>query len=209
MELELVPLEGEKKETQRLLPPGERERMKARIKPIKPEVFEPFTDEQQHEMKMFLYRLIALSENIHHDMEDLKHIGEHEEHMMKLHTLRRALFAKASPAAGDFIKIIDISPMEPWLAWEVFVHSLQGEVMSEYYETKNTAGEAVVRDNPNMMQVDDNCEDKQMERSQKGRLTPHDIERYIFHFGIYDLVKHIIHARKIISGTIWEGDYDL
>lgn len=208
MELELVPLEGEK-ERARLLPLEERERMKARIKPIPKAALADFSNEQRQQIRQFLFHLISYSEHVHHDMEDTKHITDHREHMVRLHAMRQELFDKAAPAVQAFIKLVDLSPMEPWLEWEVLLHALQREIQGEFYETRNRTGTAAAIDNPFLMQVDDGRDEEQMELSHRGRMTTHDIEQCIFHFELEVLVKQLIQARRVITGEIWEGDYDL
>lgn len=208
MKLELEPLDDDE-ERARLLSPEEREQMLARIKPIPPEALKRFDAEQRHQIQTFFYRLIALSEQVHHDMEDTKHLAEHEAHMVKLHGMRRRLFEKASPVLNEFIHLVDLSAMEPWLEWEVFLNTLRREMEKEFYETKNTAGQAAALDNPFLLQVDDNSDEEQLALKKQSRLTPRDIEQLIFHFSLEDLVKYLIQSRKVITGQFWERDYDL
>lgn len=85
MTLELEPLDDEE-DCARLRSLEERERMKARIKPIPPDALAVFDAGQRHTIQGFLSRLIALSDQIHHDMEDTAHLSEHKEHTVKLHT---------------------------------------------------------------------------------------------------------------------------
>ena len=208
MDLELVPLEGED-DHQRLLSPEERERMILRIKPIQPEALQHFDPTQRKEIQTFLYRLIAVSEQLHHDMEDTAHKDQLKEHMNKLHTIRKALFDKASPAVQEFTQLVDLSAVEPWLEWEVMMNSLRREMQKAYFATKNTTGQAAALDNPFLMQVDDLRDDALMDLKKKGRLTPHEIEEVIFYFSLEDLVKFLIQSRKVITGQFWERDYDL
>jgi hypothetical protein len=49
-----------------------------------------------------------------------------------------------------------------------------------------------------------------MELEMKGRITPKEIEKLINHYTLDELVKHLIDARRIMSGDFWdEGFYDL
>lgn len=208
MKLELEPLDDDE-DRARLLSLEERERMKARIKPIPPDALGVFDAEQRHTIQTFLSRLIALSEQIHHDMEDTAHLSEHKEHMLKLHTLRRALFDHPLPEIDAFVHLVDLSAMEPWLEWEVFLSSLQRELENAYFETKNTAGQAAAVENPFLLQVDDNSDDVLMDLKKKARMTPQEIEQLIFHFPLEELVRFLVQSRKVITGQFWEGDYDL
>ena len=44
----------------------------------------------------------------------------------------------------------------------------------------------------------------------KARITPKEVEELINHYTLEELVKHLIDARRVISGDFWdEGFYDL
>ena len=208
MTLELEPLDDEE-DRARLLSLEERERMKARIKVIPAEALATFNAAQRQTIQTFLYRLIALSEQIHHDMDDKAHLPEHKEHILKLHTLRRGLFDHAEPEVDAFVHLVDLSAVEPWLEWEVFLSSLQRELEKAYFETKNTAGQAAALENPFLLQVDDNSDDALMDLKKNARITPQEIEQLVFHFPLEELVKFLVQSRKVITGQFWEGDYDL
>ena len=208
MELELVPLEGED-ENRRLLSPEERERMILRIKPIQPEVLQRFDTPQRMQIQTFLSRLIAVSEQLQHDMADTAHKAQLRDRMNKLHAMRTALFEQATPAVKDFNQLVDLSAAEPWLEWEVMLNSLHQEMEKSYYATKNSTGHAAAAANPFLMQADDLKDDALMDLKKQGRYSAHDIEKMIFYFSLEDLVKFLILSRKVITGQFWEREYDL
>ena len=205
MHLELVAREGEK-----LLPPEERERMKKRIRVIRPAELAHFTKKDRRQIKIFFIKLVALSEIVHHDLEeDKEHLVEHEDHIKLIHAKRRYLVETSEGAVKEFIHLIDISAMEPWLEWDVMLEGLHNAQQKKYYETKNQEGVGAAVDNPFLMQVDDQNDEEFRTISQKTRLTPKDIETAIIPVTLEDIVHHIINSRKIITGQIWEGDYDI
>ena len=44
---------------------------------------------------------------------------------------------------------------------------------------------------------------------EKSRLTPLDIENYVFQFSIEEITTMLIDSRKVITGAFWERSYDL
>ena len=203
MELELVPIEGEK-----LLSPKEREQMLKRIREIPPDAFKHLSDADRHAIKTFLYHDISLSLLLHNDMEDKEHLSDHREHMQKVHATRQKLFDSIPPVVHEFCQLVDISPMEPWLEWDVLLKSLMSEKHTQYYKTKNESGVAANLNNPFLMKIDDDIEDKHYDEMMKTKITPHEIEELIFHFSVEEIVGLIIRARKVITGTFWARDYD-
>ncbi len=211
MKLELEPLDDDERQA-RLLSQEEREWMIRRIKDIPPEALQSFDAVQRREIQTFLYRLISLSEQLHHDMLEAKKALDKEAHegpIRKLSQMRQELCSKASPAVERFIQLVDLGAMEPWLEWEVFIGGLQHQLGKEYFQTKNTSGMAAAKDNPFLLQVDDARDEEVHDHGKAARLAPVDIERVIFHFPLEELVSSLIHSRKVITGLIWEGDYDL
>ncbi len=202
MELELVPREGEK-----LLSPEEREQMKRRIRTIDPEELAHFTENERQRIKIFLFRLIALSEHVHHDMEDEEHVAEHMDHIEKLHQARQQLFESVEEKVNEFIHLVDLCAAEPWLEFEVFMHRLVNVIRKRYYETKNSGGVEATLDNPFLMQMDEDLEEKKFDLDEKTRMTERDIEALIFRFSLEDLVANLINARKMITGQFWEDEY--
>lgn len=205
MHLELVAREGEK-----LLPPEDRERMKKRIRDIPPAELAHFTKQERRLIKLFFVQLVSLSEVVHHDLEeDKEHLVENAEHLKRTHAMRRRLVESAQGAIKEFIKLIDISAMEPWLEWEVMLEGLHNAQRKKYYETKNQQGVGAAVTNPFLMQVDDQNDEEFQTVAQKTRITQADVEAAIMPVTIEDIVNHIIASRKIITGQIWEGDYNL
>ncbi len=205
MELELIPKEDGKEI--RLLSPEEREAMKKRIRTINPSELAHFGEAERQRIKIFLSRLISLSEHVHHDMEDEEHIAEHREQIEELHGKRQLLFRKADGKIQEFIKLIDLCAAEPWLEYEVFMRRLQGELRKRLFDIKNRVGVEAGLNNPFLMQVDDVKDDEHKELSAATRITEREIEELIFRFPLEDLVKVLIDARKVITGTFWEDDY--
>lgn len=206
VELELVPIEGDEK---KLLSHAEREQMVKRIKPVAPEAFAHYNEKERREVQHFMHHLISLSLIIHNDMESKSDQGEHKEHMEKVHMLRRALFEKRPPRVKEFCEIVDITPIEPWLEWEVLIKSLQNQMHDDYYKTLNQSGIASTLNNPFLMHVEETFEDTHMEEAMKGKLTAKDIEVLIYHFSLETTVDFIIRARRVITGQFWGNDYDL
>lgn len=208
MELELVPLDGEDN-NRLLLSPEERERMILRIKPIQPEALQVFDTVQRQQIQTFLSRLIAVSEQLHQDMDDFAHKVQLREHMDALHAMRTALFEQATPAVNDFNRLVDLSAAEPWLEWEVMLKSLQREMEKEDFKSNTTTERADVTGNPFLRQADGLRKDTLLDVKEHGRYSAHDIEKLIVSFSLEELVKFLILSRKVITGQFWERDYDL
>jgi hypothetical protein len=202
MELELVPREGEK-----LLSPEEREQMMRRIRVIEPEELAHFTENERQRIKIFLFKLIALSEHVHHDMEDEEHVIEHMDNIEKLHEQRRKLFKSVDERVDEFIHLVDLCAAEPWLEFEVFMHRLVNVARKRYYETKHSGGVEATLDNPFLMQMDEDLEDEKYDLETDTRMTERDIEALIFRFTLEELVANLINARKMITGQFWDDEY--
>ncbi|MCU7833727.1 MAG: hypothetical protein KZQ83_00635 [gamma proteobacterium symbiont of Taylorina sp.] len=202
MKLELEPLEGEK-----LLPPEEREQMIKRIKPILAEELAHFSDNDCLQIKSFIIQLITYSEIIHHYMEDKEHVREHEDQLMKNHHNRRGVIENASDVVKEYIQLVDISAVEPWLEWEVLIKLFRSELHKRLYEIRDNSGIAEASKNPFLMQVDNVADEQAQDIQQQGRLTSSDIEEYVFQFSIEEITNMIISSRKIITGAFWGGDY--
>lgn len=202
MELQLEPREGEK-----LLSPEEREQMKRRIRQVEPEELAQFNEAERQRIKILLARLIALSEHVHHDMEDDDHVAEHQEHIEQLHMERQRLFDKADAKTRDFVRLIDLCAAEPWLEYEVFMHRLEGLLRKKYFETKHGGGVEATLNNPFLMQTEDITAELHMDLTGLTRITEREIESLIFRFSLEDLVETLINARKIITGQFWDDEY--
>ena len=207
MELSLEPIEGEK-----ILSEEEKERIKRRALPIPEEAISRFSDTEQKEMRFFLASLIVLTEQFHHDSErkeDYKdNLYFYKETIDKLQANRVALFKNPSPPVANFIKLLELYPMETWYEYELMIAGIRGDDLHRYYETsiKATVDEHHVR-------VEGNTEkeqEDQLTRDLKCRMTPKDIQDLILSHSLEDLVKHLISSRQLISGKFWDvGMYDL
>ena len=202
MELSLIPREGEK-----LLSPEEREAMKKRIRKIRPEELAHFTKQDRQGIKVFFARLIALSEHVHHDMEDEEHVMENMEKIEKLHAERQHLFSKVDDKVFEFVRIVDLCAAEPWLEFEVFMQRLKAILRKKYYQVKNGGGVDAAAGNPFLMQVDNLVSEKQDDLAKLTRITEQEIEGLIFRFSLVELVANLIDARKIITGQFWDDEY--
>ena len=207
MELKLVPIEGEK-----ILSEEEKERIKRRARPIPPEVIRRFSDAEQTEMRFFLASLIVLTEQFHHDLEQIEEHKDNqefcEEHVAKLQVDRIALFENPSPPVAKFIELLDLYPMEPWHEYELMIAGVRGDDLNHYYETKL---KALVDEHH--IQVEGNTDMEQDDlliRELKCRMTPKDIRDLVLFHSLEDLVKHLIASRELMSGEYWNvGMYDL
>ena len=205
MELELVPMDGEKVVTEE-----EKERLKRRIKPIPPEKLEVFSEEDRKQIKHFLIQLIAVTEQIHHEIDIENPPSDQKEHIDKMHSLRRDLFTEQHAAVKRFCELLEISAAEPWHEFEVLISELLGEDRHHYFETKNESGVNAALDNPFLMQVEDKqdrAEEERLTLTAKSRMTPHEIGELIYHHSLEDIVKDIISARNVISGQFWDDEY--
>ena len=207
MELSLEPIEGEK-----ILSEDEKERIKRRALPIPEEAISRFSDTEQKEMRLFLASLIVLTEQFHHDSEqkeDYKdNLDYYKENIDKLQASRVALFKNPSLPVTNFIKLLELYPMETWYEYELMIAGIRGDDLHRYYETsiKSTVDEHHIR-------VEGNTEkeqEDQLTRDLKCRMTPKDIQDLILSHSLEDLVKHLTASRQLISGKFWDvGMYNL
>ena len=205
MDLELVPMEGEK-----VLTEEEKERLKRRVKPVPPEKLEVFSEADQKLIKNFLIQLIAVTEQIHHDMIVENPPSDLKEHEDKMHTLRRHLFTDQHPAVKSFCELLEISPAEPWQEFEVLISELLEEDRRHFFEIKNENGIKAAIDNPFLMQEEDyqdRAEEERIALTGKSRITPHEIGELINLHSLEDIVNDIISARNVISGQFWQDQY--
>jgi len=201
-----VPIEGEK-----ILSEEEKERIKRRARPISPEEIRCFSDEDQKEIKLFLASLTVFTEQFHHDSEqkeDYKdNLDYYKENIDKLQASRVALFKNPSPPVANFIKLLELYPMEPWHEYEMMIAGVRGDDLNHYYETKL---KALVDEHH--VQVEGNTDmgqDDLQTRELKCRMTPKDIQDLVLSHSLKDLVKHLIASRQLVSGVFWNAGYDL
>ncbi len=205
MKLELEPIEGEK-----ILTEEEKERLKRRTRPIPPDALTRFTATDQQEIKNFLINLIVLTEHVDHDRQHEDQFQDHEQHMLSLNQARQALFQNRSPALAGFITLLELCPSEAWKEFEAFLAFLREEDLRHYHQALQKSGINAAADNPFLMQEEDNIEAEHMALTMKGRITPREVQDLISHYPLEDLVKHLIDARRVMSGEFWDaGFYDL
>lgn len=210
MSLELVPIEGE-----RILTEEEQQWQKFRARDIPPEAFRRFSPEQQKEIKIFLVKLIVLSEQCHHVMQQLDKTSEEyrqalEDQLEQFNARRIKLFAALPQFQKVFNDLLALCASEPWKELEEFLNNLRHDDMDHYRETKLSTGIAAALDNPFLLQMEDEIDDQHMEMQMKCRTTPQEIESLILHHPLEALVKHLINARRVSSGEFWDqGFYDL
>ena len=205
MKLELEPIEGEK-----ILTEEEKERLKRRTRPIPPDALAQFSDDEKNKIKNFLTKLIVLTEHVDHDMQNEHQFDDFEEHILSLNRARQAIFENPSPSLKNFIDLLELCPSEAWKEFEALIAFLREEELRHYHEATQKSGIEAATDNPFLMQAEDNIEAEHKALEMKARITPKEVEELINHYTLEELVKHLIDARRVISGDFWdEGFYDL
>lgn len=205
MKLELEPIEGEK-----ILTEEEKERLKRRTRPIPPDALTQFSDEDKTGIKNFLIKLIILTEHVDHDMQHEEQFDDFEEHMLSLNKVRQALFENPAPSLKSFIDLLELCPSEAWKEFEALIAFLREEDLRHFHEAAQKTGIEAAADNPFLMQEEDNIEAEHKALEMKARITPKEIEELLNNYTVEELVKHLIDARRVISGDFWdEGFYDL
>jgi hypothetical protein len=205
MKLELEPIEGEK-----ILTEEEKERLKRRTRPIPPDALTQFSDVDQTGIKNFLTRLIILTEHVDHDMQHEDQFDDFEEHILSLNKARQALFDNPTPSLKNFIDLLELCPSEAWKEFEALIAFLREEDLRHFHEAEQKTGIDAAADNPFLMQAEDNIEAEHKELEMKSRITPNELEALINKYTLEELVKHLIDARRVLSGDFWdEGFYDL
>lgn len=205
MKLELEPIEGEK-----ILTEEEKERLRRRTRPIPPDALSQFTLTEQQEIKNFLIKLIILTEHVDHDRQHEDQFQDHEQHMLSLNQARQALFQNPGPALARFIALLELCPSEAWKEFEALIAFLREEDLRHYHEALQKTGISAATSNPFLMQEEDNIEAEHKALEMKGRITPKEVQELIGHYSLEELVKHLIDARRVLSGDFWdEGFYDL
>ena len=151
--------------------------------------------------------------NVHivdHDMQHEDQFDDFEAHMLSLNHTRQAIFENPSPSLKQFINLLELCPSEAWKEFEALIGFLREEELRHFREATQKSGIEAAADNPFLMQEEDNIEAEHMELEMKARITPKEIEKLINHYTLDELVKHLIDARRIMSGDFWdEGFYDL
>ncbi len=205
MKLELEPIEGEK-----VLTEEEKERLKRRTRPIPPDALTQFSDDDKDRIKSFLIKLIILTEHVDHDMQHEDQFDDFEDHILSLNQARQAIFENPSPSLKTFIDLLELCPSEAWKEFEALIAFLREEDLRHYLEAAQKSGISAAADNPFLMQEEDNIDAEHKALEMKVRITPKEIEELVNHYTLEELVKHLIDARRVLSGDFWdEGFYDL
>ena len=210
MNLELLPIESEK-----ILTEEEKQWFKKRAHHIPPEILLQFQEDEREKIKKFLVRLMVLTEQFDHDIKQVARISEdqhayYKNEIEKLNKDRQSLFLNLPKYLENFVKLLELCPMEPWHEFDVLIKSLQNEEMQHYRDTRLNTGISAALDNPFLMQAEDEIEEEHLELTMKCRITPHEIENLIMHNSLENLVKMLVDARRIDTGIIWDrGFYDL
>lgn len=205
MKLELEPIEGEK-----VLTEEEKERLKRRTRPIPPDALTQFTAADAQEIKNFLIKLIVLTEHVDHDRQHEEQFQDHEQHMLSLNQARQTLFQNPGPSLASFIALLELCPSEAWKEFEALIAFLREEDLRHYHEALQKTGINAAANNPFLMQEEDNIEAEHKALEMKGRITPKEVQELINHYSLEELVKHLIDARRVLSGDFWDdGFYDL
>lgn len=211
MRLQLVPIDGEKRQDE-----DEKLRQKRRTRPIPPETINYFTSDQQLEIKYFLARLVVSAEQLHHLMEQRKQPVDDEQKdylellLSNLNERRNMLFENPPYFLRYFIKLLDLCPSEPWRELEEFLKNIRDEDMAHYRQTGQSMGIEAALDNTFLLQIEDDRDEEYIDTKLKCRITPGEIEELILYHPLESLVNHLINARRISSGEFWDkGFYDL
>lgn len=211
MELELVPIDGEK-----VLTKEEKEWHEKRIRPISPDLLRQFEGDAEDLIKKFLVKFIILTLQYHTDMEDHEGCSEkqqdfYEQESQRLNKERLAMFENASPLLKEFINILNLFPMESWEEFENLIKNLKSKDLHMHRNLSHNSGISAALDNPFLMQVEDDSEEKHMELEMQSRKsTPAEIEKLVMHYSLREIVDEIIIVRKVGSGNFWkESFYDL
>lgn len=211
MKLELEPIDGE-----RVISKEEKEWHEKRMRPISPEVLRQFDNDAENSIKIFLIKLIILTQQFHNDVIAHDDCSEeqrefYEKHSRKINSDRLALFKNASPPLKEFIKILNLFPMEGWQEFESLTKNLQVKNLHTYRDLSHATGISAALDNSYLMQIEEDVEEEHMELAMKTeKITPGEIEDLIMHYSLGEIVEQLISARKVGSGNFWESDfYDL
>lgn len=210
MRLELVPIEGE-----RIVSDEEQEWRKKRTHSVPPEILLQFNKDERDRIKTFLVRLIVLTEQFSHNMKQLNASSEAQrDHfkqlIRKINDERQFMFQNAPRYLDNFIQLLELCPMEPWHEFDTLLKSIREEEMQEYRNTKLKTGIEAALENPFLMRTEDEIDEEHVELTKKCRITAKEIEQLIMHCSLEKLVKLMIDARRIQTGTIWDrGFYDL
>lgn len=205
MKLELEPIEGEK-----VLTEEEKERLKRRTRLIPPEALSCFSNIEKQEIKNFLIKLIVLTEHFDHDMKHEEQFEDHEQHIWSLNQARQAIFQNPSPSLANFIALLELCPSEAWKEFDVLIAFLREDDLLRYHEEAQQTGIDAATNNSFLMQEEDSIKAEHIALEMKGRITPKEIRELITRYSLEELVKHLIDARRVVSGEFWdEGFYDL
>jgi hypothetical protein len=202
VDLELEPIEGE-----RVISEEEQERRRYRTRSITPEELARFNTVEQAACRDFLVRLIVLTEQFQHDLDQHDPSEACQEHIRCLNEKRRALFIDPPGWRKDFIALLELYPMEPWAEFSILIQRLQSEDRKQHYAVISETGIEAAFDNPFLMQQEDASDDSRSALAGQARITPAEIEALLSRYPLCKLVNHLTSARRVSTGGFWEEEY--
>jgi hypothetical protein len=105
---------------------------------------------------------------------------------------------------------LDLAPIESSEEAEILVKELRHDELRDHYKTNAETGIDIAKDNPFLMQLEDNIEGEHKDLEMKCRSTPTEIKALIYNSSLEHIVEHLISARRMTTGEFWAGDhYDL
>lgn len=210
MNLDLVPIESEN------FPVEEKKQWnEQRNHPIPPEVLLQFNPVERKSIKRFLVRLIVLTEQFDHllSLRSAAVVEKREyytQEMEKINQRRKTLFQNPPLYLENFIKLLELCPMEHWHEFDAMLKSIQEKEMQHYRDTKLSTGISAALDNPFLLRMEDEIDETHLELTKKCRITPNEIESLVMNAALEDVVRLIVEARRVKTGAIWDrGFYDL
>lgn len=202
MDLELEPIEGE-----RVISEEEQERRRYRTRSITPEELALFNTVEKAACRDFLARLIVLTEQFQHDLDQHDPSEACQENIRRLNEKRQALFIDPPGWLKDFIVLLELYPMEPWAEFSVLIRRLQSEDRKRHYAAISETGIEAAYDNPFLMQMDDDSDDSPSALAGQARITPAEIEALLSRYPLGELVNHLTSARRVSAGEFWDEEY--
>ena len=205
MNLELVPIDGKHELTLE-----EKKKQKVRSKRIDPGLLTQFSKPDEIEIKQFLTDLVILTEEFHHESEQDEFLEGHEDRLTALNEKRFELFQDISNPLVRFVKLLRLAPIESSEEVEILVKELRRDELRHHYKTNSETGIDIAKDNPFLMQLEDNIEGEHKDLEMQCRTTPTEIEALVNSATLESIVEHLITARRMTTGEFWAGDhYDL
>ncbi len=202
VDLELEPIEGE-----RVISEEEQERRRYRTRSITPEELALFNPVEKAACRDFLVRLIVLTEQFQHDLDQHDPSEACQEHIRRLNEKRQALFIHPPGWLKNFVALLELYPMEPWAEFSILIQRLQSEDRNRHYAAISETGIEAACDNPFLMQMDDDSDDSPSALAGQARMTPAEIEALLIRYPLGKLVNHLTSARRVSAGEFWDEEY--